>query len=140
MFYRRALRDLAGLLGCAPDEDAILEIRNVTPIEEYAHRLLQAANISTMLIDTGFRGVENFSLEEHRVFLPCTVLEVLRLETVLEQLLVDAESFSELEESFRSRLTDARAQGIVAFKSIIAYRGGLQVEPRSRQEAQRSFN
>ena len=68
------------------------------------------------------------------------MLEVLRLETVMERLVVETESFAEVEEGFRAELSDARQHGIVAFKSIAAYRGGLQVELRRRDEAQRSYD
>src|SRR5579871_3524889 len=98
LFYRRALRDLATLLECAPAEAAILEARGRMPLPQYAHRLFHAANISTLLVDTGFRGAENYTLQEQREFLPCPVMEVLRLETLMEQLIVEMESFTKFEE------------------------------------------
>jgi predicted TIM-barrel fold metal-dependent hydrolase len=63
----------------------------------------------------------------------------LRLESLIEQLIVETDRFSELEEAYRARLSDARTQGIVAFKSIAAYRGGLKVLPRTRAEAAAVF-
>jgi predicted TIM-barrel fold metal-dependent hydrolase len=135
LFYRRGLRDLAALLGCAPSEEAILAARAALPPEAYARRLFEAANIAALLVDTGFRGAENYSLDEQRTFLPCVLHEVLRLETRMEQCLLETESFGELEEAYRASLANVRAQGIVAFKSIAAYRGGLKIVARSRAEA-----
>jgi predicted TIM-barrel fold metal-dependent hydrolase len=60
---------------------------------------------------------------------------VLRLESLIETLIVETGSFPELEEAYRARLTDVRTQGIVALKTIAAYRGGLQIAPRSQAEA-----
>jgi predicted TIM-barrel fold metal-dependent hydrolase len=87
------------------------------------------------LIDTGFRGAENYRLSEQRAFLPCAIHEVLRLETLAEQLIGETESFAQLEEAYRAALADVRSRGVVALKSIAAYRGGLPVEPRPRAEA-----
>jgi predicted TIM-barrel fold metal-dependent hydrolase len=140
LFYRRGLRDLGAVLGCEPTEEAILAERQRVALPLYARRLFQAANISTLLVDTGLRGAENYRLDEQRAFLPCAIFEVLRLETVMEQLVLEADSFPVLEEAFRARLTEARSGGIVAFKSIAAYRGGLQVESRSRPEAKARFD
>ena len=135
LFYRRGLRDLARLLGCDPSEEAILAARQSAEPAEYARRLLAAARIPVLLIDTGWRGAENYSLDEQRAFLPCTIHEVLRLETLIEQLIGGTDSFAELEEAYRAALADVRSRGVAAFKSIAAYRGGLSMEPRSRAEA-----
>lgn len=135
LFYQRGLRDLAALLGCQPDEEAVLAARQRVAPEQHARRLIEAANISAMLVDTGFRAAESFSLDEQRTFLPCAIDEVLRLESLIEQLIIDTDSFSQLEEAYRTALKAARSRGIVALKTIAAYRGGLQVEPRTRPEA-----
>ena len=139
LFYQRGLRDLAALLGCKSSEEAVLAARRSVPPEAYARRLIEAANISTMLIDTGLARGESCSLDEQRRFLPCAIHEVLRLESLIEQLVVETDSFPELEEAYRSRLAEARHRGVVAFKSIAAYRGGLEVLPRSRAEAAAVF-
>jgi predicted TIM-barrel fold metal-dependent hydrolase len=139
LFYRRALRDLAALLECEPSEEAVVAARQRLPLEPYARRLLEAANITALLVDTGFRGAENYRLEELRTFLPCRIYEALRLETLVEQLVVETARFGQLEEAYRAGLENARAQGIVAFKSIAAYRGGLHVVPRSRDEAEAGY-
>ncbi len=135
LFYRRGLRDLAALLGCAPDEAAVLATRQQIAPEAYARRLLAAAHIATLLVDTGLRSAENYTLDEQRAFVPCPVHEVLRLETRMEQLIVATDTFAQLEEAYRVSLEAARAQGIVAFKTIAAYRGGLEIAPRTRNEA-----
>src|SRR5437016_11825694 len=139
LFYQRGLRDLAALLGCEPSEEGVLAARRSVPLEQYARRLIEAANISTMLIDTGLARGESCSLDEQRRFLPCAIHEILRLESLIEQLVVETDSFPELEEAYRSRLAEARHRGVVAFKSIAAYRGGLEVLPRSRAEAAAVF-
>ncbi|MBV9852479.1 MAG: amidohydrolase family protein [Armatimonadetes bacterium] len=139
LFYGRSLRDLAALLGCAPEEDSVLAARHRQPPEAHARRLLDAAHVVALLVDTGFRGAENYTLTEQREFLPCPIHEALRLETLAERLIAEAANFDEVEDAFRAALADVRARGILAFKSIIAYRGGLTVRPRTRAEAAAAF-
>jgi len=139
MFYGRGLRDLALLLDCDPSEEAVLAARHQQPAEQHARRLFEAANISTLLLDTGFSSETAYTLDEHRTMLPCAIHEVLRLEKLVEQLIVETESFAQLEDAYRAALIDLRARGIVALKSIAAYRGGLMIERRSRQDAAASY-
>ena len=135
LFYSCGLRDLADKLDCEPTEEAVLAVRQSLPAEAHARRLIQAANIQVMLVDTGLRAAENYSLDEQRAFLPCTMYEVLRLETLIERLIAETSSFAELEEAYRVALTNVRDRGIVALKSIAAYRGGLEIVARRREEA-----
>src|SRR5713226_3810953 len=104
LLYQRGLRDLAALLGCEPSEEAVLAARGSAPFELYARRLIEGANISTMLIDTGLLRGESYSLDEQRRFLPGAIREVLRLESLVEQLVVELGSFPELEEAYRAWL------------------------------------
>lgn len=139
LFYRRSLRDVAALLDCHATEEAILAARGRVPAEEHARRLFEAARIGLALVDTGFRTAETYTLREQRRFLPCPVHEALRLESRMEECLLRTASFAEMEDAFRAGLEDARAKGFIAFKSIAAYRGGLEVRPRSREEAAAAY-
>src|SRR5947209_7140501 len=134
LFYRRGLRDLAALLGCEPTEEGVLAARQRIAPEEHARRLFDAAHIRVLLIDTALRPDENYSLDEQRRFLPCALHEVLRLESLVERLLVETGSFSALEDAYRAELDEARSRRIAALKSIAAYRGGLESHPRPRAE------
>lgn len=135
LFYQRGLRDLAALLDCEPGEEAVLAARRSLLFEQYARRLIEAANIPVMLVDTGLSRGERYGLDEERRFLPCAMQEVLRLESLIERLLLDTGSFTELEAAYQEALAGARSRGVAAFKSIAAYRGGLETRPRARGEA-----
>ena len=50
--------------------------------------------------------------------------------------MAEMSTLTQLEETLRATVRSARRQGIVALKSIAAYRGGLQVVPRTEAEAQ----
>src|ERR671920_1357965 len=53
-FYRRLIRALARFFGCEPDEEAVLAAREGREGQEVTSELLRAANIETLLLDTGY--------------------------------------------------------------------------------------
>jgi hypothetical protein len=135
IFYMRALRDLAALLGCAPDEDSLLALRAATPFEAYARRLFEAANFERLLIDTGLQVDDSYDLTGMASLAGRPTAEVLRLETLMERLIATNETLPQVEEALRAELRAAPGRGVVALKSIAAYRGGLHVAPRTADEA-----
>ena len=139
VFYLRALRDLAALLGCEADEDALLALRAATPPEEYARRLFDAGNFRALLVDTGFRGPDSYDTAELSVVTGRPVETILRLETLMEELIGSCTSFAQVEERLRGEVRAARSRGVVGLKSIAAYRGGLHVVPRRFDEAAALF-
>ncbi len=52
--YRRAMRELGALLGCAGEEEAVYAHRRATPPGEYAATLLRETRTEWLLIDDGF--------------------------------------------------------------------------------------
>jgi predicted TIM-barrel fold metal-dependent hydrolase len=110
--YRRALRELAPLLGCEASEEAVFAHRLATPRAEYASALLRATGTEWLLVDDGFpvpdRGESTQRMGE---LAGCRSASVLRLES----------RGADASEAVRR----ARADGFVALKTIAAYRGGL---------------
>jgi uncharacterized protein len=107
--YRRAVRELAGLFGVEPTEEAVHEYRLAMEPREYAGRLLGATNTEVLLLDDGYPPTDvGTSWEELAAWVGVPARPVLRLEThALED------------------VGNARAQGYAALKTIAAYRGGL---------------
>jgi uncharacterized protein len=139
IFYKRMLRDLAALLGCDPSEDALLDVRAATPPEEYVRRLFDAGNFRALLVDTGFRGDDSYELDQLSQIVGRPVETIIRLETLMEQLIAASANFGQVEDALRAELRMARARGVVGLKSIAAYRGGLHVEPRTFEQAVVAF-
>src|SRR4051812_27422616 len=52
--YRRSLRDIADLLGCAATEEAILTRRTSLGLELLTQRCFAAARLDAVLLDDGF--------------------------------------------------------------------------------------
>ena len=135
IFYRRVIRDLATLLECDPTEAAVLAARGAIPPDAYIRRCFDAARIGMLLLDTGFQTAESVALGEMATLSAAPVAQILRLETTIEALVGQTSSLAELEEALRRRVRGASDEGIVALKSIAAYRGGLRLEPRHASEA-----
>jgi hypothetical protein len=139
-FYRRLVRTLAGFLGCEPEEEAVFAARTGRDGREFAAALLRAANVDTLLLDTGFPPPgEVLPVPELGELGGCRAEPMLRLEVLMEDLLEKHDSLAETEQALAVVLDDVRGQGYVALKSIVAYRTGLDIGEWPRGEAERSF-
>lgn len=122
LFFKRSLRDIAELLRCEPTEDSIIARRASLGPEEVAKRCFNQANLNTVLLDDGYLPEQTAPLGWHGQFVP--VRRVLRLERMTEELLGQVNSFGEFKLRLRANL-DPPPDGVVAFKTIAAYRTGL---------------
>lgn len=107
--------------------DRYIERRAELGQAEVTRRLLPATGIDTLLIDTGFKGALILSPSEMGAAAAAAVFEIVRLEAVAEDVAesTTAEGFAA---DFRRALGE-RAGSAVGFKSIIAYRFGLDFDP-----------
>jgi uncharacterized protein len=139
-FYERLTRTLAGFLACEPGEQAVFEARTGKVGREFAATLLRAANVDTLLIDTGFPPPQEvLPVAELGALGGCGAEPMLRLEVLMERLLGENDSLARTEETLDAALQDVRAQGYVALKSIAAYRTGLDIREWPREDAENSF-
>jgi uncharacterized protein len=137
LFFRRSLRDIADVLACEPNEEAVSASRREMGLDALAARCLQASNLTAVYLDDGFLPDAILPWQWHRQFVP--VRRILRLEHIAETLLVNEESFDAFVEKFR-RLIDPPPPEIVALKSIAAYRSGLAIVPPSLEKARACFH
>ena len=135
--YRRALRDIAAFLGCAPTPALVIEARRQRP--DYLGALCRDAGLRGLLVDGGYPA-GTLSLSQLQVGFGCRVGEVLRIETLAEDLLLTAPDFQSFEAQFREALRAAKQRGAVALKSIVAYRSGLAVQAVPASEAGQTFH
>ncbi len=103
--------------------------------EEANRRLLGAAGLEALLVDTGLAADEMLGLGELAAFSGATVREVVRLETVAEDVAASGAGAAEFESAFGEALR-RRAAGAVGVKSIVAYRNGLDFDPRAPSSAE----
>jgi uncharacterized protein len=139
ILYHWAIRELASFLGCDPDPEAVHAARRERGVERLAREVVERGNFRRWLIDTGYAADSTFGLDELRGMVPCQVLEVVRLEPLIEGLILGAQNFEGFIDAYRAALSDLRGSGFVAMKSIIAYRSGLQIEAVDRATAAAAF-
>jgi uncharacterized protein len=115
------------VLGLDPQATAraYLERRNSGPA---AAALLTAAGCSQLLIDTGFAAPGSLGLPELAELSGAAVREVVRLETVAEEVAAAECTAAGFADGLRDLLSQRCAQA-VAVKSIVAYRHGLDFDP-----------
>jgi predicted TIM-barrel fold metal-dependent hydrolase len=140
LVFRTAIRWLAMFLGCEPTLEAILAARAQLSEAAYTARLFADVNLGMVLCDYGYGGAEAYDHAAMQALLPCPIHPVLRLERLAEELIVTEPSFASMLDAYHGVLSEARDRGVVALKSIVAYRTGLQIESPDRAGAQRDFD
>jgi uncharacterized protein len=139
VFYARMLRDVASLLGCEPTEEAVWAARAAAQPETYTRQLFEAAHFRALLVDTGYAAPDSYDTAELSALIGRPVETIVRLESLMEDLIAASATFQQVEERLRDAVGTARARGVVGLKSIAAYRGGLYVAPRTFDEANAAF-
>ncbi|CAM9003651.1 unnamed protein product [Rhodiola kirilowii] len=136
--FKRSLREIAELYGCEPSLLAVVEHRVSSGLEAIASKCFEAANFSAVLIDDGLKLDKMFDIDWHTNLAP-TVGRILRIEHLAQQILDEglsdgsAWTLETFTETFIMKLKSA-ANGIVAIKSIAAYRSGLEINPEVTME------
>jgi uncharacterized protein len=123
-----AIRRWCGpVLGLSPSADAAayLQRRNSEPLR--TAQLLSAAGCSHLLVDSGFAAPGSLSLAELATLSAAAVREVVRLETVAEELAASGCTAAGFTDGLRD-LLGRRCARAVAVKSIVAYRHGLDFD------------
>jgi uncharacterized protein len=135
-----AILELASFLGCDPMPDAVHAARREWGVERLAREIVSRGNFKTWLIDTGYGSGTTYSLEELRTMVPgLEIREIVRLEPLIERLILEADDFDEFLSAYEASLSDLRGSGYVGLKSVIAYRSGLQMEAVARPIAADAF-
>jgi predicted TIM-barrel fold metal-dependent hydrolase len=140
LLYHWTIRELAGLLDCEPTPDAVHAARRERGLAWLARETMVRGNFKTLLIDTGYGAETTLSLDELRAIVPCRIEEILRLEPMIEGLILDHDTFDRFLAAYRGNLDDLRAKGIVSLKSVVAYRSGLQLEEVDQATAAAAFD
>jgi hypothetical protein len=139
LFYQWTLRELAGLLDCEPTPEAVHAARRERGVAWLTRTIVERANFKTWLIDTGYGADTTYSLDELRALAPCRIEEVIRLEPMIERLILESTGFDGFIEAYRAAIDDLRGRGIYGMKSVIAYRSGLHVQDVDRGDAAKAF-
>ena len=141
VYYRWALREMRRVLDLSDDadEERVLAARAANP-DAYLARLLGEAALEGMLLDDGYPPTSDaLSIPAMAALCTCPAWRILRLETLLQTLLLQATTLDDLFSLFDAELADLRARGVVGLKSILAYRGGLDVRLPEQEQVEQAF-
>lgn len=136
-----AIARLARHLDCEPTLAAVSAARESRLAAEpgkYLTGLWQDAQVTGLLVDDGYPQPPVPPAEFSRE-IGIAVHQVARSDVAIERLMRDAASYDDLADAFADWVGSAARGGAVAFKSVIAYRTGLDVRNWSRQETAGAF-
>jgi uncharacterized protein len=134
-------RRLSAQLGCESTREALGEARLARLRDDatgYLRELWADAGLAGLIVDEGYPQptIPGTDLAAEAGI---PVHRVARIEPWIVALRDGAGSFDELEDAFVAEAERAPGEGAVAFKSIIAYRTGLDVREWSRADARSAF-
>ncbi len=141
LVYRRMLLELRRLFKNDGTEAEVLQEREGRmkgDFAGYVETLFRDARIHTLLVDLGYKPAA-VSLEHFEKIVPARVRYIYRIEGVLDELWDELNQgrieFGTAEERFDQTLEQALKQpGMVALKSIIGYRTGLEIGTVKRSD------
>lgn len=140
VYYRWLLRQMASFYDCEQNEEAIMAARNSQGADTLIERLYRAANISALILDPAYPLTnECYTPERMGQLGQCKVAKMLRLETLMQQFILEYDDFDTVIDRFAAEVQQARALGYCSLKSIVAYRTGLNIAVWSKDEAAASF-
>lgn len=132
---RRWCAPLLGL-GAGAEADAYWAARAALGEAEVNRRLLPAAGVSDWLVDTGYASAAVLRpAEMAQVSGQAAGHEIVRLETIAEQLAATGVTAAGYADAYRTRLAEATS-GAVGVKSIVAYRAGFALDWTRPADAQ----
>lgn len=137
LFFRRSIRQIAAVLRCEPTLEAVLHARSHIAFEALARLFFDAAQLEAVLLDDGFLPARIQPTEWHARL--TRIARLLRVEFVAEQIIPQVSRWEAFTEALHSELT-APPANVVGYKSIIAYRTGLAIEPPDPSAAADAFN
>lgn len=129
----------APVLDLAPGVDAetFLARRGELGADEVSRRLMRAAGVGLLLIDTGHRPDDVAAPDEMAGLADCPTATIARIEHVAEEVAARAAGPSEWLATVGPALAAAAATS-VGFKTIVAYRGGFALDPAPPTERELS--
>ena len=116
------------------DADTYWQVRASLGQAELGKLLMPKTGIDTLIIDSGFRSTNILDLDEMGEVSGARTFEIVRLESVAEFIITQTDAAG-FRNTFVEELT-RRAESALGFKSIIAYRYGLDFNPDKPTDAE----
>jgi len=120
---------LARYLGCDPGEVAAAREEASRDWQRYVTSLFADAGITDLVMDPSWPPGAGERLEEYAATSGCAIHPMLRLDPMVDAAIEAGASAREIVDDVLARMQAAAGSGYVAFKTILAYRTGLTVDP-----------
>jgi uncharacterized protein len=138
--YRWGIRELAGDLGVAPDEQAVFDAVTRFDLRTWLADLLRDEAVTGLVADMGYPPPEqSFTAGELADAARVEVAPLLRIEQRAGVLAAESTDFDEFLDRFDAEIGGARGTGYAGLKSVLAYRSGLAVADAGAAEAADAF-
>jgi predicted TIM-barrel fold metal-dependent hydrolase len=122
-------------LGCAPEEVPEARAEASKDWGAYVSGLFREAGLEALIMDPAYPPDAAQNLDLYRDLAGCPVHPIFRIETVIDPLMEQGASLTEIVESMEEGMRRAAGRGYVGFKTILAYRTGLAVDADVTKEA-----
>ena len=131
---------LAARLGCDPSDLSDARAEASKEWGPYVRDLFQDVGITALVMDVAYPPDAFDSLEAFQDLSGCAVHPIFRTDPLVDRLIGDGAGTSEIVDAVTSAMSDAASRGHVGFKTIMAYRTGLAVDPAvSERDADESL-
>src|SRR6266853_1968038 len=128
VYYLWLLRQMATFYGCERNEEDILAARNHLGSDALLEHLFRAANIDTLVLDPAYPlSTECYTPERMGQLGHCRTVKLLRLETLMQELVFAYDDFDSVLEHYEAQVGHASELGYYALNSIVAYLTGLVI-------------
>ncbi|CAG8596907.1 9832_t:CDS:10 [Dentiscutata erythropus] len=137
------VRQLAEFYNCPPTLDNIKQVRDLMSYIDICKTCFKYTGIQSLLLDDGLDALGGLMDVQSHVGLIDVVRRIVRIESIAEKILYDLATsnqkvlnFSAFEESLKKQFEIyAKSESVAAFKSIAAYRSGLNINCVPNPEA-----
>jgi len=132
---------LARHLGCAVEEVGSARQEASRDWPAYVRNLFSAAGLTGLVLDPGWDlAATTAAADKFSAMIGLPVRPILRLEPIIDRLIADGAGAKEIQLQVDEAMASAPASGYFGFKTIIAYRTGLSVDPAATlQQADESL-
>jgi hypothetical protein len=131
---------LARYLKCQPDEVSEARAEASTDWPAYVAGLFADAGIRGLVMDPAYPPGAAEQLDEYARLSGCTVHALLRIDTVVDRMIGEEAGAAEIVSGVTAAMQEAASIGFAGFKTILAYRTGLAVDPQATmREAEASL-
>jgi len=121
---------LAQHLNCAPEDVSMARDQLASrDWPTYVRGLMSDCGITGMVMDAGWQGLSPGSCQSYADVAAVPIWELARVEPLVDRLIGEGRSAEDILVSVDVFMDDAARAGAVGFKTILAYRTGLAVDP-----------